>query len=150
MKWMWRAAFVVVAAVSATAYAQSGKDMNDSKMADTANVTYTGCVTAVNHGGWFLLTDVVDGHQAMKHHDAMMKADADMAKMDEPAATNAMHGDHMVPNAVALAGRSDLKKHVGQKVTVSGALSDGMSDATPNNRETLNVASLKVIAKSCS
>jgi len=149
MKWMWSTAFVVVA-VSAAASAQSGRDMNGSRMADNMNMTYTGCVEAVNHGGSFLLTHVADDHRAMMHRDAMMKTDADMAKKDESTASNDMHGDHMMPSAVVLTGRSDLKKHVGQKVTVSGALSHGMSDAVPNGRDTLSVASLKVIAKSCS
>jgi hypothetical protein len=120
MKWMWSTALVVVA-VSAAVSAQSGKDMSERKMGDKMNMTYTGCVEAVNHGGSFLLTHVAQ-----------------------------MHDDHMMPSAVFLAGRSDLKKHVGQKVTVSGSLSHQMSEAMPNGRDTLAVASLKVVAKSCS
>ena len=56
----------------------------------------------------------------------------------------------MMPSAVVLTGRSDLKKHVGQKVTVTGSLSHGMSETMSNDRDTLAVASLKVVAKSCS
>jgi hypothetical protein len=145
---MWSTALIVVA-VSAAASAQTGKDMGGTKMAGNMNKTYTGCVEAVNDGGSFLLTQVGDGHQAMMHHDATMKTDAGMAKPDEPAAETGMHGDRMTPDAVVLTGRPDLKKHVGQKVTVSGALSHGMSAAMPGNHDTLSVASLKVIAKSC-
>ena len=147
MKWMWSTAFVVVA-VSAAVSAQSGKDTNEPKMGDTMNMTYTGCVEAVNHGGLFLLTHVADDHQTMMHHDGMMKSDSEMAKKDEPRVPNEMH--HMMSSAVLLTGRSDLKKHVGQKVTVTGSLSHGMSEPMPNGRDTLAVASLKVVAKSCS
>jgi len=145
MKWMWSTAFVV-AAVSAVVSAQSGKEMNEPKMGNEMNVTYSGCVEAVNHGGSFLLTHVGDDHQTgsagkrmptMMNHDAMMRTDAEMAKKDEPS-------------AVVLTGRSDLKKHVGQRVTVTGSLSHDMSETMSNNRDTLAVASLKVVAKSCS
>ncbi len=158
MKWTWSAAFVVVA-VSAVVSAQGGKEMNEPKMGDKMNVTYTGCVEAVNHGGSFLLTHVGDDHQTgpaskrtptMMNHDATMKNDSEMAKKDGPSASNEMPGDHMMPGAVVLTGRSDLKKHVGQKVTVTGSLSHGMSETMSNNRDTLAVASLKVVAKSCS
>jgi hypothetical protein len=150
MKWMWGTALVVVA-VSATVSGQSGKDMSQPKMGGKMNMTYTGCVEAVNRGGSFLLTHVADDHQAMMSHDDMMKNQSKMAKKDdEPRASNQVHDDHMVPSAVALTGRSDLKKHVGQKVTVSGSLSHGMSEMMPNDRHTLAVASLKVVAKSCS
>ena len=149
MKWMWSTAFVVVA-VSAAASAQSGKDMNEPKMSGNMNMTYTGCLEAVNHGGAYLLTHVGDDHQTMMHDDAMMKSDLAMAKKDGPLASSEMHGDHMMPRAVALTGRSDLRKHVGQKVTVTGSLSHGMSEAMPDDRDTLTVASLKVVAKSCS
>jgi hypothetical protein len=158
MKWIWSTAFVVVA-VSAAVSAQSARQMNEATMADQLNMTYTGCVEAVNHGGSFLLTHVGDDHQAgpavkrmptMMNHDAMMKTDSEMAKKDDPSASNEMHGDHVMPSAVVLTGRSDLKKHVGQKVTVTGSLSHGMSETMSNAPDTLAVASLKVVAKSCS
>jgi hypothetical protein len=148
MKKMWSAALVVVA-VSAAASAQTGKEMSGKKMAGNMNRTYTGCVEAVNDGGSFLLTQVGGGHQPMMHHDDTMMADAGMAKKEAPAAGAGMHGDRMTPDAVVLTGRPDLKKHVGQKVTVTGALSHGMSAAMPGDHDTLSVASLKVIAKSC-
>ena len=147
MKWMWSTAFGVVA-VTAVVSAQSGKDMNTPKMADNMNMTYSGCLEAVNHGGSFLLTHVGDDHQAMMHHDAMT-ADSKMAKKDAPPVSNEMHGEHMMPSAIVLLGRSDLNKHVGQKVTVTGSVSHGMSDTMPSNRDTLTVTSLKVVAKSC-
>src|SRR5262245_7798393 len=147
MKWM---AALVVAAVSATVSGQSGKDMSEPKMGDKMNMTYTGCLEAVNHGGLFLLTHLADDHQAMMHHDAMMKNDSGMAKKDESRESNEMHGAQMMSSAVVLTGRSDLKKHVGQKVTVTGSVSHGMSETMQNNRDTLTVASLKVVAKSCS
>ena len=135
MKWMWSTALVVVA-VSAAVSAQSGKDMSEPRMGDTMKMGYTGCVETVNHGGSFLLTHIADDHQAMMHHDGAMKSESKM------------HDDHMMPSAVVLTGRADLKKHVGQKVTVTGSLSRAMSE-TPNDRDTLAVASLKVVAKSC-
>ena len=149
MKWLWSTALVVVA-VSAAVSAQSGTDMREPKMGGTMNTTYTGCVVAVNHGGSFLLTNVADDQQGMMHHDSMMKSDSEMTKTDEPGGSNEMHGDHMLPSAVVLTGRSDLKKHVGQKVTVTGSRSRGMAETMSNDRETLAVASLKVVAKSCS
>src|SRR5580765_2493481 len=145
MKWTWSTA-VVVAAVSAVVSAQPGTEMNEPRMGNEMNVTYSGCVEAVNHGGSFLLTHVGDDHQTgsaikrmptMMNHDAMMKTDSEMAKKDEPS-------------AVVLTGRSDLKKHVGQKVTVTGSLSHDMSETMSNSRDTLAVASLKIVAKSCS
>ncbi len=148
MKWMWSTAVVV--AVSATVSAQSGKKMNESSTGDKMNTTYTGCVEAVNHGGWFLLTHVGDDHQAMMGHDAMMKRDSEMARKDDAHASNEMHEDHMMSSAVVLIGRSDLKKHVGQKLTVTGSLVHAMSETMPNDRDTLAVTSLKVVAKSCS
>lgn len=149
MKRMWSTALVVVA-ISAAVSAQAGKHMNEPKMGDEMNMTYTGCVEAVNHGGSFLLTHLGDDHQTMMHADAKMKRDSEMTKKDEPSASTGMHGDDMTPSAVVLTGRSDLKKHVGQRVTVSGALSHGMSETMPNDRDTLTITSLKVIAKSCS
>lgn len=157
MKWMWSTALVVVA-VSAALNAQSkgmtepkmaDQKMTDHKMADGMSMTYTGCVEAQNGGMSFLLTHV-GGDQAMMHHDAMMKSGSEMAEKDGSGASNDMHGDRMMPSTFVLAGRTDLKKHVGQKVTVGGTVSHGMADAMPNGPATLTVTSLKVAAKSCS
>lgn len=142
MKWMWSTALVLVAAAALSA--QSGQDM---KMGETMKMktSYTGCVAAGADGSSFLLTHV-SGEHAMMQHDGMMKPDAGMMKAD-----GGMHdGDHdKMSNDVVLTGRSDLKKHVGQKVTVSGSL----SRATPEmstDRDTLTVTALKVVGKSCS
>ena len=134
MKWMWSTAFVVVIAAAALS-AQSGKDM---KMSEKMKMSYTGCVEAATGGNSFLLTHVTGDH-AMMAHDGMMKEDAGMHD-----------GDHQkMSNTLMLSGRSDLKKHLGQKVTVTGSLSHGMAEM-PDERDTLTVASLKVVGKSCS
>jgi hypothetical protein len=125
MKWIWSTAIVMVA-VSTTLAAQSARDMSEATMGDGVRVTYTGCVEAVNHGGSFLLTHIGQHAAPMTDHDDMMAT------------------------AVALSGRSDLKKHVGQKVTISGTLAHAMADEMKTRPDTLTVASLKVVAKSCS
>jgi hypothetical protein len=142
---------VVAVAVSAAVSAQSSKQMNEPKMADEMNMKYTGCVEAVNHGGALLLTHIANDHDAMMHHDGMMKNDADMPQKNEPRVSSQMHGgEHMMPSAILLTGRSDLKKHIGHKVTVSGSLSHGMAGTLSSDRDTLSVTSLKVVGKSCS
>lgn len=148
MKWMWSTAFVV--AVTTVVSAQSGKDMKTPAMADQMQATYTGCIVNVNHGASFVLTHVGDDRQAMMHHDGMMKGDSEAPNTDAPHASDDMHGDHMRSSTVVLTGRSDLKTHVGETVTVTGALSHGMSDAMPKGLDMLAVASLTVVAKSCS
>jgi hypothetical protein len=126
MKWMWNTA-IVIFAVSVAVSAQS----NESKMAGTMSTEYTGCIEAVNHGGSFLLTHL--GDKMAMNDDTMMKKDPDT-----------------MPDSVALTGRKDLKKHVGQKVVVTGSLSHRMSGTMRTDRDTLTVTSLKVVAKSCS
>jgi hypothetical protein len=129
MKRMWGTAIIIVA-VSAAAGAQSGKEMDKPAMGDMRNMTYTGCVESVNHGGAYVLTHVAHDQQMMDH-DGMKK-------------------DHMMPSSLALTGRSDLKKHVGHKVTVTGSVSKGSMDGEmKNDMETLAVTSLKVVGKSC-
>jgi hypothetical protein len=59
-------------------------------------------------------------------------------------------GDGMAPRALVLNGSADVKKHVGQKVTVAGSRSAGSPNTLRTDLETLNVSSLKVVAKSCS
>jgi hypothetical protein len=128
MKWMWSIA-IVVAAVSSAAAVQSGKEMGMGKsaMGDTMTTKYTGCVEAVNHGGSFLLTHIGDDHMGSMHDDGMGKK-----------------------GAVALVGKPDLKKHVGQKVSVTGSLSKESMNSARTDVETLTVSALKVVAKSCS
>jgi hypothetical protein len=149
MRRMWSTAIVIVA-VSAAVGAQSAKEMDKPMMDDKTSMTYTGCIESVNHGGTFLLTHVVDDHQMTMGHDAMVQKDSGSAKEDESAASSDMHGDHMMPSGLVLTGPSDLKKHVGQKVTVTGSVSKGSMGGTRNDLDTLTVASLKVVAKACS
>jgi hypothetical protein len=121
MNWILSAAFVVMA-ISAAAGAQSSDGME--KKNDGMNMTYVGCVEAVNHGGTFMLKDV----------DMGMKSDAAMMKKER--------------TPIVLAG-SDLKKHVGQKVSINGSLSSGAMGTMRQDLSTLTVKTLKVIAKSC-
>jgi hypothetical protein len=82
----------------------------------------------VNHDGAFFLTHASEaGHTAMKDD---------------------MKADHMAPARLALAGR-DLKKHVGQQVTVTGPVSTSSMTTMSGDFKTLAVGSLKVVAKSC-
>ena len=63
-----------------------------------------------------------------------------------------MAGEKMAPmssKSFALTG-SNLGKHIGQKVSVTGSLSDGSMGAMHQDLSTLTVKTLKVIAKSCS
>lgn len=140
MKWMWNTALLVLM-VAATVSAQSGGNMHAPAMGDSMKMSYTGCVAKGDAAGSFLLTHVADSHEAMMAHDGMMK---DGTMKDGAAMKDASAG------TIALTGQADLKTHVGQKVTVTGAVSHGMSDAMPNGRDTLAIASLKVLAKSCS
>jgi hypothetical protein len=120
-------------------------------------MTYTGCVESVNHGGAFLLTKVDDmgaesthGDMAMKHHDDMaMKADADK-KMQHEQTPMAEQEMDATSKSFALAGAANFSKHVGQKVSVTGSLSDGSMGTMRQDVSTLTVKTLKVIAKSCS
>jgi len=145
---MWSAAIAIVVA-SAAVGAQSGKKMDKSMMGDKAPTTYTGCVESVNHGGSYLLTHLTEEHQLGMGHDGTMKKDSAMAMKDE-SASSGMHGDHMMPSSLVLAGPSDLKKHAGQKVTVTGSVSKGSMDGGMKDEPgTLTVGSLKVVGKAC-
>lgn len=145
MKWMWST--VVVVAVSSAAGAQSGKE---PVMVDKMKTTYTGCVEAVNHGGTFMLTRVGDDRMgAMDDGMKMKKDDAPMNK-DEPKAMDDMGMQTTAPSALVLTGSSDLKKLVGQKVSVTGSLSTEPANTMRNDVGTLTVSSVKVVAKSCS
>ena len=148
MNKMWNTA-IVIAAVSATLGAQSGKEkeMDHSTMGGTTTMTYTGCVETVNHGAIYLLTHV-DDHPMTMSHDGMKK-DSAMAMKDASAQSSDMH-DGMMPIAIVLKGAADLKKHVGQKVTVNGPVSKEPSNgAMKNEVNTLTVGSLKVVGKTC-
>jgi len=49
-----------------------------------------------------------------------------------------------------LSGSANFSKHVGQKVSVTGSVSDGSAGTMRHDVPTLTVKTLKVIAKSCS
>jgi len=153
----------VAVSVTAAVGAQSAKTMEKPSMSDTMGMTYTGCVESVNHGGAFLLTKVDGGesthdHTAMKHHDDQSAKHDDMA-MKSDAAKTMQHEqtpradekmDAMAWTSFALAGSTDLSKHVGQKVSVTGSLSDGSMGTLRQDLATLTIKTLKMIAKSCS
>jgi len=157
MRTNWGLATAVVAiTVTAGVGAQSASTMQQPAKGNTMSMTYTGCVESVNQGSAFLLTKVdggssesMHGDMAMKHDDMAMKGDAARTMPHEQMP---MAGEKMAPmssKAFALAG-SNLGKHVGQKVSVTGSLSDGSMGAMHQDMSTLTVKTLKVIAKSCS
>ena len=162
MRTNWVLATAVVAiTVTAAVGAQSASTMQQPAKGETMSMTYTGCVESVNHGAAFLLTKVdggssMHGDTAMKHDDTAMKHD-DMAMKSDSAKTMQheqmpMAGEKMAPmssKSFALTG-SNLGKHIGQKVSVTGSLSDGSMGAMHQDLSTLTVKTLKVIAKSCS
>ena len=164
MNWILAAA---VAGISATAAvgAQSTTDMHQPSKAGTMSLMYTGCVESVNHGAAFLLTKVDSGEAEPMHRDKTMKDHDDMAmKHDDMAAKSGaakpmQHEqtavadekmDAMSSKSFALAGSTNLGEHVGQKVSVTGSLSDGSTGTMRQDLSTLTVKTLKVIAKSCS
>ena len=162
MKWMVSAA-VVAMSVTGAAGAQSAKATGKPSKTDAMSMTYTGCVESVNHGGAFLLTKIDDpesmhGDMGMKHHDDMGMKHDDMSMKSNEAKTMtheqmAMADEKMgaMPSrAFALAGSSGLSKHVGQKVSVTGSVSEGSMGTMRQDLSTLTVKTLKVIAKSCS
>ena len=101
----------------------------------------------MNHDARFVLTQVTADpamKPAMKKHDAKM---AEMKHDDMKADEMKGHEDGMVPATLALKAASvDLRKHVGNKVSVTGSRieSDG-AELTP----TFVITSLKVLSKSC-
>ena len=162
MNWMLRAAVVAVS-VTAPASAQSAKATGKPSKADAMSMTYTGCVESVNHGGAFLLTKIDEpgsmrSGMSMKHQDDMaMKREDDMT-MKSDAAKTMQHEqtpmadekmDAMPSKAFALAGSVNLSKHVGQKVSVTGSVSEGSMGTMRQDVSTLTIKTLKVIGKSC-
>jgi hypothetical protein len=154
MRSIWSTAIVVIA-VSAAANAQSANNMQKPMKEDTTHVTYTGCLESLNHGASFALTHIGD-HQMPMKDDKAMKDGASMKDdmpMKDDMSGDHMSGDHMTPGAVSLMGRSDLTRHVGQEVRVTGSLSKETAASTGSMRNALpalNVSSLKVVAKACS
>lgn len=161
-------ATVVAMCVTAAVAAQSQETMGKPSKGKTMSTMYTGCVESVNHGSWFLLTkvdaadgDSMHGDMAMKNHkDMATKGDAagTMQNAGTPKAGDKMDGDKMAddkmsamsPKAFALAGSAKFSRYVGQRVSVTGSLSDGSMVPMRPGVSTLTVRTLKVIAKSCS
>jgi hypothetical protein len=112
---------VVAMSVTAAAGAQSTKGMERPSKGNPMSMTYTGCVESVNHGGTFLLM---------------------------PMANEKM--DMMPSKSFVLAGTSNVKKHVGHTVSVTGSLSDGAMGTMRDDVSTLTIKTVKMIAKSCS
>ena len=145
MKWIWSTAFVILAAAAALS-AQTNESM---KTKGATPASYTGCVEAGPDVHSFVLTHVGEGDQ-MAGHNGMKEEMPAMTKKDGPAMAAEMPPHEMTPGTIGLTTRVDLKKYVGQKVTVTGSLSDSMSPTMASDRGILRVASLKVVAKSCS
>lgn len=136
---------VFVAAMSAAMAAQSSGTMNKGdhagKMAtmDTmaADTTYTGCLEAGSAPGAFVLSRA----------EQMM-----MNSMREDTKTgDGMSHDMMMPTMLTLVTTSvDLRKHVGQRVSVTGTSEAAGKDAMGKEPSTFTVKTLKTVAKSCS
>jgi pentapeptide MXKDX repeat protein len=156
MKWSVLCVAIQAVAVASLAAAQSG----EMKMAqpEMAPVTYTGCVEAGSAGRTFTLTHVGSMSKDSMAKDGMAKdgmAKDGMAKdgmKADAAGMGKMSHDAMAPATVSLAAKSsiDLKKHVGQKVSVTGTPAQGQMDAAGMAVAAFNVTSIKTIAKSCS
>ena len=146
----------IVAAVS-VAGAQSDKKMDHAAMNDTMRSTYTGCLETVNHGASYILTHIADDHMAMMHGEMAMPMHEDsknmkddgMMKEAEPNGMNEAGMHVMAPSALVLKGTGNLRKYTGQQVKVTGSLSKASANSMPADLDTLNVSSLKVVAKAC-
>ena len=164
MKWNLSGIAILVAAVCSVAVtAQSGTTMAKgdtmSKM-EMKDTTYTGCIEAGSTVGSFTLTHLSSdermGKEMMKpgamKNDGM--AQDNMAK--DTMAKEHMGQDAMMPTTVNLAGATiDLRKYLGNKVSVTGSLTnekmDAMGKGTMNKASsTFTVKSLKMVAASCS
>ena len=165
-KWVLTTA-VVALSVTAAVGAQSETSMRQPSNGNAMSVTYTGCVESANHGAAFLLTKIDSGGAESMHGDRTMKHHGDIAmKQDDTAMKNSAvpmqqerapmadekdeKMDAMTSKSFALAGPSDLSKHVGQTVSVTGSLSNGTMGTMRQDVSTLTIKTLKVIAKSCS
>ena len=163
-KWVLTTA-VVAMSVTAPVGAQSAPATHQPSKGDAMSATYTGCVESVNHGAAFLLTKIdsvsaesMHGDKTMKHHDDMTMKHDDMATKSGAAPTSQHEQtpmadqkmDAMPSKSFALVGSRDLSKHVGQKVSVTGSLSDGSMGTMRQDVSTLTIKALKVVAKSCS
>ena len=141
----------IVMAATSVAGAQTEKKMVHN-MSDMMPMTYTGCVESINHGAAFALTHLSDDHM-MDAHGPAMKNDDMMKTKDEAMKGSAKGGggmDVMTPSALLLTGRFNMRKHTGQEVRVTGVMSKASDQAMAQELDSLNVSSLKIVAKSCS
>jgi len=149
---------VVAMSVTAAVGAQSTKAKGKGPKPDTMRMTYTGCVQSINHGGTFMLTNVdnmgatsMHGDATMAHDDQMpIHADAARTAAHDATAVTGEEMDTMPSKSFILAGSGNLSRHVGQKVSITGSLSDGAMRTMRRDVSTLTVKTLKVVAKSCS
>ena len=138
--WILSVAIVAIS-VTAAVGAQSAKPAAMSSNGGMMDMTYTGCVMAVNHGGQFLLTRVETMGAGAMHDDMAMHHDHDMAMKGDT--------DTVVSKSYFLAGAANFRKHVGHTVSVSGMLSEGAMGTLRPEATTLTVRTLKVLSKSC-
>jgi hypothetical protein len=79
----------------------------------------------------------------MKSNEAKTMNHEQMSMPDEKM-------DAMPSKSFALAGSTNLSKRVGQKVSITGSVSEGSMGTMRQDVSTLTIKTLKVIAKSCS
>jgi hypothetical protein len=124
---------LVAAAMSVAVGAQSGGDKMDKSI--STEKTYTGCVEAGSAAGSFTLTHVT----------------ADTGK--DTVKKDSMGKDAMAPSTLTIAGTEvDLSKHVGHKVSVTGAEDKRETEksvAVAKGIPAFTVQSLRMIATSC-
>ena len=137
---------VCLAAAATVALGAQDKMMPSAKMDhEMAWKTYSGCVERSSDGAFTLAHAMEvkpahgkDANMKMKDHQAMAKDGmAGESMKDEP-----MNGESLA----LIAGRVDLAKYVGRKVSVSGT---AKADAMPGPAA-FSVTSVKGLAGSCS
>ena len=132
------AALAVAAGAAASAQDKMAKPMEMGK-----EKSYTGCIEAGAMAGSFKLT----------HAEAAMAMGAmgkDSMKKDTMG-KDAMKKDAMMPTMALMGKGVDLSKHVGHKVTVTGA-DDKMAmakDAMGKDMNGFTVTALKMVAATC-
>ena len=149
MRMRWSLSVAIASALSAAVVAQSSKDMAASGHNAQMKMTYTGCVQAANHGGMFILLPDGEDRMMTSDHDDTMKHEPamknDAAMKHEPMSDDGKM-DTMRPQALVLTGSSELKKHAGHHVSVTGSLSDAMHGSL----STLTVKTLTLLSTTCS
>lgn len=142
---------LALAVMSHLTSAQSGGDQMAKPMGKVK--TYTGCIEAGASAGTFNLTHAMADMGMGK--DAMGKE----AMKKDPMVKDAMGKEAMPPASIAISGKTiDLSKHVGHKVSVTGAAADmGMAqpdamakpDEMGKKMPVLAITAIKMIATTC-